>query len=114
MKQEVIFCLPAQVFYSAPFVKNHLKGFIQCADLRDFAYEIAKEEGVSIRPNAEVTSIDTETTSVNLVSGERLSADVIIGADGASGISRSTLLGSRPDKARSMGLIVYEYVSCFL
>lgn len=64
-----------------------------------------------MRPNAKVTSIDTETNSVILASGERLSADIFIGADGADGISRQAILGGTLDQGRSLGYVVYEYVN---
>lgn len=61
-----------------------------------------------VRPNAEVTSIHAETTSVVLASGERLSADVLVGADGADGISRATVLRGGPDEGTPLNYVLYE------
>jgi salicylate hydroxylase len=41
--------------------------------------------------NARVASIDPDNRNVTLSSGKILSADVVIGADGLSGISRQLL-----------------------
>jgi salicylate hydroxylase len=76
-------------------------------DLRRFAYQIATEIGVQVRPNSEVISIDVDTRSVSLVSGETLSADVLIGADGVNGISRATLSKGQCDEPMPTGMALY-------
>ena len=56
-------------------------------------YDIAVESGVEITYGAEVTDVDIPQRIVSLKSGERLKADVIIGADGVNSIVRRKLVG---------------------
>lgn len=51
-------------------------------------YELARREGVTFKFNAEVIDADPVSGSVKLRTGERLYADIIIGADGYDSILR--------------------------
>ena len=77
------------------------------AELYDILYDAATEFGAQVRYNAEVADIDTEEHEVTLASGETLSADVLVGADGEYGPSRTALLGKQ-DTGTPTGLAVYE------
>ncbi|KAF5379737.1 hypothetical protein D9615_005787 [Tricholomella constricta] len=66
-------------------------------DLRKLLYEAAVDLGVHIRFSARVSSIDPDAGSVTLVSGERLTADVIVGADGTLGMSRQLFDVDEPE-----------------
>lgn len=50
----------------------------------------AERLGAVVRLGAEVVAVDSGETTALLVSGERVSADVIIGADGTSIMLQST------------------------
>jgi 2-polyprenyl-6-methoxyphenol hydroxylase-like FAD-dependent oxidoreductase len=52
------------------------------ADYQQVLYEGAKDKGVIIRLGSRVVSVDDEHTAVVLQSGERVEADLIVGADG--------------------------------
>ncbi|RXW19363.1 hypothetical protein EST38_g6500 [Candolleomyces aberdarensis] len=54
-------------------------------------HETAVSLGAKIRMGVTVTGIDPETRRVKLSSGEILTGDVIVGADGATGVSRRLL-----------------------
>lgn len=71
--------------------------FVFChhADLRSMLREAAERAGAQIRDRAQVVSIDPTNRTVTLASTEVISGDVIIGADGPSGISRELLAGGQ-------------------
>ncbi|OSX59006.1 hypothetical protein POSPLADRAFT_1184700 [Postia placenta MAD-698-R-SB12] len=77
------------------------------ADLHDLLYETAIGQGAKIRNNAEVVAIDCDNSSVELASGEILTADVIIGADSERGISRQTVIGQE-DRGTFIGLSMFD------
>jgi len=83
----------------------------QYNDIHDLMYKAALSIGATIRFNAKVVSIDPDTPSVTLSTGETLTADVIVGADGVNGVSRPMLLqGDTPPPT----VKVYRYfVSVF-
>ncbi|KAG6861628.1 hypothetical protein C0995_014067 [Termitomyces sp. Mi166 len=70
--------------------------FAHYADLRRLLYDTAVSLGADIRLNTPVASIDPDDQSVTLRSGEILRADVIIGADGAYGLSRGLMTDDPP------------------
>jgi salicylate hydroxylase len=86
-----------------------LTPLLQTSDLRHLTYELALEQGVTTRARARVTSIDLKNRSVTLASGETLSADVLIGADGLYGVSRATLRNGESEECRRTGMVIYEY-----
>ncbi|TFK88025.1 FAD/NAD(P)-binding domain-containing protein [Polyporus arcularius HHB13444] len=88
------------------------------ADLYDILYDAAIKLGADVRFNSEVAEVDPQSRAVRLSSGERISGDVLIGADGALGQCRTAVLGRR-DPGSPTGLAVYDtlislaYVSTF-
>lgn len=65
--------------------------------------------GAKIRLSTEVSEIDPEEVKVTLSTGEVLTGDVIIGADGERGLCRRLVLG-RPERVTSSGVTLYECV----
>ena len=70
-------------------------------------YETATRAGVEVRYNAEVSKVDGEEREVTLASGETLSGDVLVGADGEFGPSRVAVIGQQVRGAPT-GLVMYE------
>ncbi|KAJ8468757.1 hypothetical protein ONZ51_g9445 [Trametes cubensis] len=79
------------------------------ADLHDVLYEAAIRAGVRVRFNADVTSIDPEEREVELATGEVLTGDVIVGADGEYGPCRTAVLGKEV-RGNPTGLAMYDTV----
>jgi len=67
--------------------------FARHSDLRKLLYDAAISCGARVRMNTSVESIDPDKRTVTLQSGEVLHADVIIGADGPSGMTRRGIHG---------------------
>ena len=65
--------------------------------------------GAQVQFDAEVVDVDPENCQVTLKSGEMLSGDVLVGADGELGPSRRTVLGKEV-LGTPTGLVMYEYV----
>ncbi|KAJ7595100.1 hypothetical protein C8J56DRAFT_1161571 [Mycena floridula] len=63
--------------------------FAKMGKLRQLLHEVAVSCGATVKLGAVVTSIDPDDMTVTLASGYVHPADVIVGADGAEGISRS-------------------------
>ncbi|KAG5342351.1 hypothetical protein C0989_002824 [Termitomyces sp. Mn162] len=64
----------------------------QHAALRHLLYELALFSGAVVRLGAKVSTVDPVNQTVTLAeSGEKLQADVIIGADGPTGLTRRLL-----------------------
>ncbi|OHE95128.1 hypothetical protein CORC01_09515 [Colletotrichum orchidophilum] len=59
----------------------------------DVLWNAAKEAGVELRLGSEAVEIDFEDPSVRLATGEVVSGDVVIGADGLWSRSRDQILG---------------------
>ncbi|KAK6966401.1 hypothetical protein R3P38DRAFT_3299854 [Favolaschia claudopus] len=66
--------------------------FGHLADLRKMMYAVAVDQGATVRLATTAVSVDPERHAVTLGSGETLTADVVIGADGAFGLVRPMLL----------------------
>ncbi|KAG6876408.1 hypothetical protein C0992_013069 [Termitomyces sp. T32_za158] len=66
------------------------------ADLRQLLYDTAVSLGADIRLNTPVASIDPDNQSVTLQSGQILTADVIVGADGVHGLARGLITDEPP------------------
>ena len=60
----------------------------QYTDLRDLLHGLLPETGVDVEFDSEVVKIDPWHPSVTLTNGAVIYGDVIIGADGADGITR--------------------------
>ncbi|KAG6911039.1 hypothetical protein DXG01_005455 [Tephrocybe rancida] len=75
--------------------------FIQHGDLHALLCDEAANEGVQFRYNAKVVCVDSETVSVTLEDGERISSDMVIGADGFSSLVRTSVVGKQILETRS-------------
>ncbi|KAJ6543615.1 hypothetical protein DFH09DRAFT_1282435 [Mycena vulgaris] len=85
--------------------------FADLADLRKMMYAIAVKQGATIHLNTTVVSVDLERRAVTLASGETLTADVIVGADGVSGLVRPLLLAEQDiEEASEPSLCMYSVV----
>ncbi|KAL5531773.1 hypothetical protein ACEPAF_5335 [Sanghuangporus sanghuang] len=93
--------------HGAPYYHVHR------ADLHDLIYDTAiASPRVKLRLNSTVETVDPTPkpqVSVTLTSGEVISGDIIIGADGVKSIVRTVVLG-RPDKAEPTGDAAYRAV----
>nr|GAT57011.1 predicted protein [Mycena chlorophos] len=69
--------------------------FIKHGDLHTMLLDLAKREGVEFRYNAPVQSVDCDAVSVTLESGERLDADLVVGADGPASLVRDAVVGEK-------------------
>lgn len=78
------------------------------SELRKLLYDAALSRGVEIRLCAPVASIDAYERCVVLESGEKLRADVIIGADGPEGISRREVVEEPEEPPTTCGLNMYR------
>ncbi|KAL5506918.1 hypothetical protein ACEPAH_6374 [Sanghuangporus vaninii] len=79
-------------------------------ELHEALYHYAKSIGVEIRLGQDVTEYweDEENSVVGVVTkGERLSADVVIGADGIISKARTLVLGY-DDKQKSSGYAIFR------
>ncbi|KAM5538702.1 hypothetical protein V8D89_007731 [Ganoderma adspersum] len=63
------------------------------SELYDILYEAAIERGAQVRYNANVVELDPQEATVRLETGEELSADVLVGADGEHGLCRPAVVG---------------------
>ncbi|THH08951.1 hypothetical protein EW145_g2358 [Phellinidium pouzarii] len=63
------------------------------SDLHLMLYDLAVAAGVRVDFNVNVVDVDVSEPSVLLASGQRLQADIVIGADGPQGISRERVFG---------------------
>src|SRR5437764_10956902 len=96
--EDVVDRLELGLSYRRRFVKRSAGPLVlmtQRRRLDAFLAERAAEAGAAFRDAAKVTSVDAAGNVA--VNGERLSADVIVGADGANGIT-----------GRSLGLPAHE------
>ncbi|KAK7013521.1 hypothetical protein R3P38DRAFT_3576044 [Favolaschia claudopus] len=82
-------CLEVLRETQGEFLFGHL------ADLRKTMYAIAVDQGATVRLATTAVSVDPERRAVTLGSGETLTADVVIGADGAFGLVRPMLLNEQ-------------------
>lgn len=86
--------------YGSPYYHIHR------ADFHRMLY-VAVEPHCNIRVNCRVVSVDPSKPSVTLASGEVVSADVLIGADGLKSITREYVVGG-PDEPRVTGDAAYR------
>ena len=59
--------------------------------------DLALQEGVEIRQNANVVQVDADSVSVRLEAGDIISGDIIVLADGCSSKLRSSVIGYPQD-----------------
>ncbi|KAK7063750.1 6-hydroxynicotinate 3-monooxygenase [Favolaschia claudopus] len=85
--------------------------FGHLADLRKMMYDVAVGQGATVRLGATAVSVDPERRAVALDSGETLTADVIIGADGVFGLIRPILLAEQDiEEATEPPLCMYSAI----
>lgn len=101
--------VPLFTFYTFVLSLSHL--FVltsqkQRADFHRMLHEAA-EPYCDIRVNSRVVSVDPSKPCVTLASGEVVSADLIIGADGVKSVTRGYIIGE-PDKPRATGDAAYR------
>ena len=91
--------------YAAPFVDSHR------VDLQLALYARALELGVGFRLGSRIRTVDAHapTPSVTLDSGETVSADLVIAADGLWSACRSAFVG-RSDPPQPTGDLAYRVV----
>ncbi|KAL5512455.1 hypothetical protein ACEPAG_3108 [Sanghuangporus baumii] len=93
--------------HGAPYYHVHR------ADLHDLIYDTAiASPRVKLRLSSTVSTVDPTPkpqVSVTLTSGEVISGDIIVGADGVKSIVRTVVLG-RPDKAEPTGDAAYRAI----
>jgi salicylate hydroxylase len=66
--------------------------FLQLSDLVKLLYDVAISRGANIRLGTRAISIDPQNGTIETAAGETVHADVIVGADGISGLARRALL----------------------
>ena len=93
----------------------------QYSDLRRILAESAKEHGATLRFNTSVASVhpDRKRPAVTLTNGERLEADVVLGADGCvlpGFITRSAVMEAikQEDDTVPSGTQVFQCVLSFV
>jgi salicylate hydroxylase len=89
--------------YSAPYLHIHR------ADYHRVLVSEARRLGVEIRLESHVVGVDFEGPAVLLKDGERLEADLVIGADGLKSVCREALLG-RKDPPKLTGDLAYRII----
>lgn len=88
--------------YGAPYY------FLHRADLVDVLVEaVAKNKAVRLRMDSQVDDYDFEVPAVTLSTGERISADLVICADGIKSAARHIVNGS-PIEAKDTGDVAYR------
>ncbi|KAH9849277.1 FAD/NAD-P-binding domain-containing protein [Lenzites betulinus] len=100
--------LGAQVFDEA-FIKETRGMYMVAAhcSLYKVLYDAAMAAGIEVRMGAEVEEIDPDSPTVKLVSGEILTADVLVGADGEFGKARQVVAGEKAMGSRT-GMALYD------
>lgn len=102
-----IFSVPlidwAEARWGSPYLHIHRADYV--AALVDCLVE---KTSVTLRFGATVAGIDAKAASVTLADGERMSGDVLVGADGIHSVVRESLFG--PDAPRFTGTIAWRAV----
>ncbi|KXN82934.1 Anaphase spindle elongation protein 1 [Leucoagaricus sp. SymC.cos] len=66
--------------------------FLQDHDLWNWLHNLARDSGVTFKPNSLVVNIDSAKSRITLKNGDQIVSDFIIGADGINGIARPVWL----------------------
>ncbi|TFK48474.1 FAD/NAD(P)-binding domain-containing protein [Heliocybe sulcata] len=84
--------------------------FLQYGRLWSLLYRLVTEAGITVRFKSTITSVDPSQPSVTLSSGESLSCDIVVGADGYESVARRCILGDNgkgvPDRRCNFTLSV--------
>jgi len=83
--------------------------FVQHGQLQSFLMELTKQEGVTFRFDSKVSSADSESGFVTLHTGERLYADIIIGADGYNSVFRPLVTGELEDNPNPEKILILAF-----
>ncbi|TFY76881.1 hypothetical protein EWM64_g7132 [Hericium alpestre] len=91
-------------------IKDHGEGYyhVHRADVHQMLYDLATPY-MTVRLNARVMSIDPSIPTLTLQSGEVVSADMIIAADGVKSMIREVVVGG-PDKPIPTGDAAYRAI----
>ncbi|KAJ7503290.1 hypothetical protein B0H11DRAFT_578822 [Mycena galericulata] len=79
--------------------------FAHLSDLRKMLYDVAVGQGADIRLDTTAVAVDPQRRAVTLDSGNTLTADVIVGAEGVSGLVRPLLLAEQNIREASEPLL---------
>lgn len=91
--------------YGAPYVVIHR------ADIHQILHQHAVKAGVDLRLNSKVIQYDFENGGVLLGNGQKLHADLVVGADGINSDARKSLLKSTGDDLQKTGWAAYRAVA---
>lgn len=75
-----------------------------------FLHEIAEELGAELNYGIKVVDVNLEEKTVTLENGQVIQGDIIVGADGADGISRPLF---NADEDQEALVNVYRWVKAF-
>ncbi|KAJ7750389.1 hypothetical protein DFH07DRAFT_827541 [Mycena maculata] len=89
---EMLGLLPLHEDFLADLMADFI--FLKHGDLQSMLLELATREGVEFRYNTAVESVDCDSMSVTLEDGERLYADLVVGADGPNSMVRTEVVGA--------------------
>jgi salicylate hydroxylase len=81
------------------------------AALRTLLLGAARAAGAAVRFGARVVAIDDARARVTLESGEVVEADIVVGADGARGVTRAALFEGAEEVGPSE-MVVFKCVRC--
>ncbi|KZT69787.1 FAD/NAD(P)-binding domain-containing protein [Daedalea quercina L-15889] len=76
-------------------------------DLCRILHDAAVSQGAEVRYNARVVEIEPGDGAVKLASGDILRGDIIIGADGESGLCRRLVFG-REERVKPSGAVIFD------
>lgn len=95
-----------------PYTQEVYKGpywHVHRADFHNTMVQAARDLGVKIQLNSCVTSIDFSAPSVTLKTGDTITADLIVGADGLKSRCREEMMG-RADPPHLTGDLAYRII----
>lgn len=103
LARELFFDEKMRAKYNAPFVDLHR------VDLQRALYDRAKDLNVDLHLNERVENVDPIGPSLTTKSGNKYSADLVIGADGLWSRTRECFLGTA-DQPKPTGDLAYRIV----
>lgn len=84
----------------------------QFSDMHELLLKLAIDAGVQVDFNAEVVGVDPSQPCVTLTTGEKIGADIIVGADGSFSAIRRIIMDDIDDYNPG-AFTVYTYVFMF-